>query len=100
MATFEPTQAEKDAATYLDWDDAELGKFCKNVALTLDRLKDDAEGLHKVTAASCAMMLVRSCVDINASTLSLKLDGYTHKNEPGGDWTITVKRNRKKAAPR
>lgn len=94
MATFEPTQAEKDAASYLDWDDAELGKFCKNVALTLDRLKDDADGLHKVTAASCAMMLVGSCVDSNAGSLKLTLEDYSHASKPCGDWTITVKRKR------
>ena len=58
MAEFIPTEEEKAAASYMDWDDAALGKFTKHVALTLERMSKDAEGLRKVTAASCAMMLV------------------------------------------
>lgn len=99
MAVFEPTEAEKAAASYLDWDDAELGKFTKQVALTLDGLKADAEGLHRVTVASCAMMIIGQCVEANAAELTLKLDGYTHKGLPEGNWLLTLKkRTRKKRA--
>src|SRR4051812_47779103 len=96
MATFEPTEAEKATASYLDWDDAELGKFAKYVGLTLSKAKDDAEGLHRLTAASCAMMLIATCVDSNAAELTLNLEGYTHKGVPEGDWTLVLKKKRRR----
>lgn len=90
MAIFEPTEAEKAAKSYLDWDDAELGKFCKYVALRFRDMQKDAEGLHKVTATSCAMMLIGACVESNAAELTLDTKGFTHKGQPNGDWNITV----------
>lgn len=48
--------------------------------------------MHKVTAASCAMLLIGTCVDANAAELTLKLDGYFHKNLPEGDWTLVLKK--------
>jgi hypothetical protein len=97
MSTFEPTQAEKDALTYLEWDDAALGRFVKHVACTLHKVQGDSDGLHKVTAASCAMMLVGIAVDANAETVRLAMDGHTHQEIPTGDWVVTVQRT--KAAP-
>lgn len=92
MSKFEPTQAEKDALSYLDWDDAALGRFAKHIACTLHKLQGDADGLHKVTAASCAMMLVGAAVDANAATIRLAMDGHTHNEIPTGDWVVTVQR--------
>lgn len=95
MAEFEPTEAEKAANSYLDWDDAELGKFTKYVALRFAELKDDAEGLKRVTASSCAMLLMGACVDSNAAELTLNMGGFSHKGIPEGDWTLVVKRKKK-----
>lgn len=101
MATFEPTEEEKAAASYLDWDDAELGKFAKYIALTLATKGKDAEGLHRISAASCAMMLISQCHDSNAGEMIIKLDGHTHGKIPTGDWTVTVKQRAKpKKQPR
>lgn len=92
MAVFEPTEAEKEASSYLEWDDAELGKFTKYCGLVMEKNSKDAEGLHRVSAASCAMMLVGACIDSNAATLELKLDGHTRRGDKTGDWIVTVKR--------
>lgn len=97
MAVFEPTEDEKSAASYLDWDDAMLGKFTKYCGLVMEKNSKDAEGLHRVAAASCAMQLVSACLDSNAATLTLKLDGHTHSGVATGDWIVTVKR--RKASP-
>lgn len=94
MAVFEPTAEEKAAASYLDWDDAELGKFCKYLALKLTENQKDAEGLHRIAAASCAVMLVGQCVESNAANLTLKLSGHTNKGVETGDWVVTVKHRR------
>lgn len=92
MAIFEPTEEEKAASTYLEWDDAELGKFAKYCALELQKNSRDAEGLHRVAAASAAMLLVGACVDANAADLELKIGGHTRHGRPTGDWLVTVKR--------
>ena len=94
MAVFEPTEAEKAAESYLDWDDAELGKFTKYVALKLRELQKDDEGVKRVSAAACSMMLVGCCVDTNAAELSLNFGGFTHKDKPVGDWTLVVKKKK------
>lgn len=96
MAEFEPTEAEKAANSYLDWDDAELGKFTKYIALKFDALKDDAKGLKRVTVSSCAMMLMGACVDSNAAEMTLNISGFSHKSIPEGDWTLVVKRKSRK----
>lgn len=95
MSKFIPTQAEKDALSYLDWDDAALGRFTKHVACTLAKVSGDQDGLHKVTAASNAMMLVGMAFEANAATLKLTLSGHAHKEIPTGDWVVTVKRTKK-----
>lgn len=92
MADLILTEAEKAAESYLDWDDAALGRFTKYIAATIEKHKDDADGLHRVTAASAAMLLVASCVDANAGSLMLKLEGHTHGDVLTGDWLITVKK--------
>lgn len=94
MAVFEPTEAEKAAASYLDWDDAELGKFTKHVGLMMAAMDKDADGFRRVTAVSCAMSLVSSVVDSNAAKLTLKLDGHTLRGEPTGDWVISIRRTK------
>jgi hypothetical protein len=94
VSKFTPTQAEKDALSYLDWDDAALGRFTKHVACTLVKLANDAEGLQKVTAASCAMMLVGAAFDANAAKLTLKMDEHTHAEIPTGNWVVTVRRTK------
>ncbi len=95
MAVFEPTEKEKAAASYLEWDDAELGKFTKYCGLVMAANAKDTEGLHRVAAASCAMQLVSVCLESNADTLKLDLDGHTSRGVSTGDWVLTVKRKRK-----
>lgn len=92
MAKLTTTPEERAANSYLEWDDAALGRFTKLCALKLDALKDDAEGLRKVTASSCAMMLVADAFLANATTFTLDLEGHTHAEIPTGNWRIIVKR--------
>lgn len=96
MATFEPTEAEKATASYLDWDDETLGKFTKYCGLVMEANARDAEGLRRVAAASCAMQLISACIDSNAATLKLELDGHTSRGTPTGDWILTLKRKPKR----
>lgn len=86
------TQEENDASSYLDMDDASLGRYTKYLAKVLEDLKDDADGFHKVTAASAGLLMVSACFDANADKLSLTLTGHSHKGIETGDWKITVEK--------
>lgn len=96
MAELILTEKEKADPSYLDWDDAAIAKLVRFTAARLVELKEDAEGLHRVTAVSCAMLLVAACVGSNATSLKLDLGAHTHKGVPTGDWRIIIKRT---AAP-
>jgi hypothetical protein len=98
MAQLITTQAEKDAVSFLDWDDASLGRMCKNIALMLHRArageiakgkKDDDIGA--VINAADGMLLIGSMVECNAGTLTLKFGDVTHKGEPAGDWELRMR---------
>lgn len=92
MADFTATEAERAAASYLDWDDEALGKFTKHVATLFVQNQEDADGLHKVNSASCLMILVGMCIDANASRLTSTLEGFEHKGASFGSWRITLER--------
>jgi hypothetical protein len=90
MAELILTDEEKASNSYLDWDDAALGKLTKKVALTIrDGRADDK---LPIIANAAAMMLVGMAHDSNAETFTLTLGGCTHHGEPVGDWKVTVKR--------
>ncbi len=92
MARLITTPKERAASSYLEWDDAALGRFTKLCALKLEALGEKDEGLRKVTAASCAMMLVADAYLMNAETATIELEGHTHAEIPTGNWRVTIKR--------
>lgn len=90
MAELITTQAEKAAASYLDWDDAALGRFVKYAMLAF---KKSASEIDRVLTASAALHLVHSCVDIKAAEFEGKLEGVTINNGTEvGDWEIKVRK--------
>lgn len=104
MAKLITTQAEKDAASFLDWDDAALGAMCKKMALMLQgrRRKQIEAGkadddIGAVINAADGLLLIGSMVEMNARTLTLRFGDFTHAGKPEGDWEIRVKQTRKKS---
>ena len=90
MAEFTTTQEERDAASYLDWDDETLGKFTKYIALQMAGL-DDEDGFRRVTMSSSVLSLVRAAHETNAGTLTLKMENITLEGAPIGNWQIKIK---------
>lgn len=101
MAKLITTQAEKDAASYLDWNDAALSKFCKKMALMMQaqrrKIRDDSDGLKAVLAAFDGLLLLAKMVECNAGKLDLKFGDYTHAGRPEGAWRIRVEKIAKAA---
>lgn len=89
MAKLILTEAEKKAATYLEWDDAALGKAVKKLALSIR----DSRGEDSLAQTACATMLVCKAADMNAQTMKMELSGVTDGEKQVGDWQLIVTKN-------
>lgn len=91
MAELITTEEEKASTNFLNWDDASLGRAVK---AGMFQLKDNAESGNKLIATSAAMVLISLAHSSNADSLTLKLEGVTHKDKPDGDWKLSLKKLR------
>ena len=98
MAKLITTQKEKDAVSFLDWDDAALGKMCKQIALILRRKRQKQfvkgkvdDNLDACINAADGMFLIGNMVEMNAATMNLKFGDFTHNGKPAGDWELIVR---------
>lgn len=105
MAKLITTEAEKAAASYLDWSDEALGKMCKKMALLLQsrRTEEIAKGkknddIAAVIQAADGILIVGQAIECNAGTLTMTFGDFTHNKRPSGDWEIRVRRVPKKKA--
>lgn len=80
------TENEKKAGTYLEWDDAALGKACKKIALILG--DNRGERCMEVTAA-CAFLISRS-IDAGSQETTIKLEGLHIGDRQLGEWHISM----------
>jgi len=88
MAKLILTEEEKEAQSFLDWDDASLGKFVKNGAV---RMKEEADGSKKPIYVSAILVLLGLMKDSDATELTEEVKGFTYKGESVGDFTLTIK---------
>jgi len=87
MAELILTEEEKRQLTYLEWDDAALGKACKKIAIILS----DENGKRSIKHMGAAVFLISEAVRANSYTTTIEIDGATNP-EPLGDWKITLQR--------
>lgn len=89
MAELILTDEEKAALTWLELDDATVGKVTKKLAA---RLLDVDKELDRLQFSAAVMILVGHADDANAETLEHTLHGYTRKGVNRGDWKLTIQR--------
>lgn len=89
MAELLLTDAEKAAASWLELDDAALGKVVKKMALTLKLRQDESLQLGWNAAA---LLLCSLAHEAKADKLTHELTGCSTDNKPFGDWRVTVER--------
>lgn len=95
MANLVLTQEEKDAKSYLEWDDASLGRLCKR---TMIFIEDNAVRIHSkddsdhdvVVSKAAALLLIRAAIDLNAQEASFKMDGVTIAGKSAGSWIVKI----------
>lgn len=86
MAELIITDSERESATYLEWDDAALGKACKKIALILSDTRGEAS--MEITAA-CAFLVSRS-IDAGSAETTIRLEGMRIADKQLGTWTISL----------
>jgi hypothetical protein len=98
MAKLITTKAEREAASFFDWDDAALGMYTKKLALQIMECRTKMRSKSKVNdevalfmSAADGMLIVGEMVRMNAGKIDLKFGDFTYDGgKPGGDWRIRI----------
>lgn len=78
----------KNSATFLDWDDAALGKAVKKLAQNIR----DNRGQDSLICTACATLLACMAAQRNAVKTVIKLEDVTEGQDEFGDWEIVISR--------
>jgi len=87
MAKLILTKEERSTLTFLEWDDAAIGKAVKKLAMMFP---DKDGGRESLPATAAGVVLISRAIDAGADTFTLKLEGASD-TKPLGDWLITIK---------
>lgn len=87
MAQLIITDEERATASYLDWDDASIGRGVKKIALKIE----DIKGENAISWCAGAMALIARAIDSNAEQSTMTIEGLTDGGKPLGDWEVTVR---------
>jgi hypothetical protein len=82
------TPEEEAAATYLEWDDASLGKLVKAAALTLE----DSAGRDAIQRTACCARILAAMLAADSDDTTITIKGLTRKGKPLGDWEVRAVR--------
>ena len=93
MAKLICTKKELKAATFLEWDDASIGRLCKQSALKI-MFPGDKEKNYPVLVSAASLVLINIAHQANAATSTIDQDGVTIKGEPIGNWQVIIKRKK------
>ena len=86
MAKLILTNEEKQSETFLEWDDASLGRAVKAVA----EICNDDHGKHALKATGAGVFLVSEAIRSGATELTISLEGATDGSRDLGNWKITI----------
>lgn len=88
MAELILTEHEKQTLTYLEWDDAALGKAVKVIATIFE----DNDGRTSLKATGAAIFLICEAIRNNSMEMNVDLEGAVSGDEQLGDWNIKLTR--------
>jgi hypothetical protein len=89
MAELILTDEEKAAVSWLEWDDASLGKLIKYLSV---HMGSDEQRKQLLYSQSAALHLIADAVKFGAETMRVEQKGVTKRGEPLGDWEVIVRR--------
>lgn len=88
MAELIITDAEREANSYLDWDDASIGRAVKKLAVKIA----DMKGEDSISTYAGIMLLLSKAVDSDAGSMTVTVNGLACKGVPLGDWEVVSRR--------
>ena len=88
MAELILTEKEKADHSYLDWDNAALGKLVKAMAVKAS----DEYGADTGMAVTGGLLLASMARDVNSEYTTFALEGTTDKGDLTGGYRITIER--------
>ena len=91
MAELILTDEEKADGSYMDWDDASLGRCCKRLAAVLGEKRTGNGGPVAISQAA-GLILAGQAYDCNATEMTITIEGCTWHEKPVGDWRIRIER--------
>ena len=83
------TEEEKAAATWLELDDAAVGRMVKYNCGLIAQFCDEHERIRNMAAG---LMLVTATAECNAEELTQTLHGCSSGDKEIGDWEITIRK--------
>jgi hypothetical protein len=83
------TDKEKAAKSWLELDDASLGKAVKSSAFAMQFYSEDKKIIAFYAAAG---VLVNIAVNCNADFMNVGINEFTLKDVPLGDWQVVVRK--------
>ncbi len=90
MAELIITDEERATYTYLEWDDAAIGRGVKKLAMTVQ----DAKGDKAIEWYAATLCLIAMAHETNAESSEYTINGVTMDNGETqiGDWKVTIQR--------
>lgn len=94
MAELILTAAEKEAETYLELDDASVGKIVKHLLKeSLDWCKEeDPDGYNALAIRAFSLWMIEQARKHKAGSLEFTITGVTKAGQDIGDWKVTIKK--------
>lgn len=89
MAELILTQEEKDTIEFLDFGDADLGRFVKYNALKIKKHLNLSSSEAALKAVTLALVMLEWPLESNASEMELETVDCTYKGRHLGDWKIS-----------
>jgi len=85
------TDEETRTETYLEWDNANLGKAVKKLAKSIS----DHHGDDSTTLTACGSLMAAMVGARGAITAKISLDRVTKDGSELGDWEIVIRRKKR-----
>lgn len=97
MAELILTEEEKEALSWLDLDDENLGKYVRYNVANIRKEYDIASEENALRAAILTVMLMEFPLKLKSTKFTMKSEGCYSKNQDGtftqlGDWQLTLKK--------
>jgi len=91
MAELIITDEERQSKSYLDWDDAALGKCMRWASVEFDK-RLEKDGRDQIKGLAVALLYISDMLRFNAQSLTVTANGLTYSGVPLGDLRLTLER--------